>query len=73
MVQEVKTEDWRILDINHQDNMVILVTSSKPTVKRYGAPATIDKAEISNDSLMIYCEDGVTWRINISDGARRKV
>ena len=42
----MQTTDWRILDINHQDNMVVLVSGTSPTVKRYGTPSAIDKAEI---------------------------
>jgi hypothetical protein len=68
----MQTTDWRILDINHQDNMVV-VSGSSPTVKRYGAPSAIDKAEIELGHLIVYCEDGVNWSINIADGSRRKV
>ena len=65
--------DWRILDINHQDNMVVLVSGTSPTVKRYGTPSAIDKAEIVQGHLLVNCEDGVIWSINIADGSRRKV
>lgn len=63
---------WRVLDINHQDNMVVLVSSASPTVKRYGAPSSIERAEVVHEHLLIYCEDGVCWSVNIADGSRRK-
>ena len=69
----MQTTEWRILDINHQDNMVVLVSGTSPTVKRYGTPSAIDKAEIELGHLIVYCEDGVNWSINIADGSRRKV
>jgi len=55
----MQTTDWRILDINHQDNMVVLVSGSSPTVKRHGTPSAIDKAEILQGNLLVKCEDGV--------------
>ena len=64
-------DSWRILDINHQDNMVVLVSSDSPTVKRYGTPTAIDKAEIVGDHLIVHCDD-VMRSINIADGSRRK-
>jgi hypothetical protein len=73
MQEDLALSTWRILDINHQDNMVVLVSASSPTVKHYSAPSTIDRAEVLHDSLNIYCEDGVAWSIRISDGSRRKL
>ncbi len=69
-VQNLHT--WRVLDINHQDNMVVLVSSDSPIVKRYGAPNTIAHVEVVMEHLHIQCEDGVCWCINILDGSRRK-
>lgn len=73
MQEDLALSTWRILDINHQDNMVVLVSASSPTVKRYGAPSPIERAEVKEDTLCIHCEDGVTWSIQISDGSRRKL
>jgi hypothetical protein len=53
--------------------MVVLVSGTSPTVKRYGTPSAIDKAEIVQGHLLVNCEDGVNWSINIADGSRRKV
>jgi hypothetical protein len=35
-------DEWQILDINHDENMVVLVSSTTPTVKRYGVPNRIE-------------------------------
>jgi len=64
---------WRILDIDHDKNTVILVSSSTPTVKRYSVPTPIQWAEVEEQVLRVYCEDLVTWEIQVSDGARRKL
>jgi hypothetical protein len=72
-VMKVTDSVWRILDINHQENMVVLVSGTSPTVKRYGTPSAIDKVEIELGHLIVYCEDGVNWSINIADGSRRKL
>ena len=65
-------QTWRILDINHQDNMVVLVSNASPTIKRFGAPSPIANAEVVMEQLHIHCDDGVSWCIQISDGARKK-
>jgi len=39
-------QTWRILDINHQENMVVLVSSASPTIKRFGAPSPIANAKV---------------------------
>ena len=64
---------WRILDIDHDKNTVILVSSSTPTVKRYSVPTPIQWAEVDEQVLRVYCEDLVAWESQVSDGARRKL
>ena len=64
---------WRILDIDHDKNTVILVSSSTPTVKRYSVPHNIEWAEVDGEQLRVYCEALVAWEIRIMDGARRKL
>jgi hypothetical protein len=66
-------DEWRILDINHDEKKVVLVSSTSPTVKRYGVPNKIEWAEVDGQTLRVYCEDLVTWEVNIADGARRKL
>ena len=66
-------DQWRILDINHGENMVVLVSSTTPTVKRYGVPNRIEWAEVAGEHLRVYCEAFVAWEIRIVDGARRKL
>ena len=64
---------WRILDIDHDKRMVALISSSTPTVKRFGVPNPIQWAEVVDQRLCVYCEDRVAWEIQIADGARRKL
>lgn len=64
---------WQILDIDHDKRMVVLISKSFPTVKRFGVPNPIQWAEVSGQVLRVYCEDLVAWEIEISDGARRKL
>lgn len=64
---------WSILDIDHDKNTVILVSSSTPTVKRYSVPTPIQWAEVNEQVLRVYCEDLVAWEIQVADGARRKL
>jgi hypothetical protein len=66
-------DQWKILDINHDENMVVLVSSTTPTVKRYGVPNNIEWAEVDGEHLRVYCEALVAWEIKIADGARRKL
>jgi hypothetical protein len=66
-------DKWRVLDINHDENMVVLVSSTTPTVKRYGVPNRIEWAEVDGGHLRVYCEALVAWEIRIADGARRKL
>jgi hypothetical protein len=66
-------DEWRILDINHDENMVVLVSSTTPTVKRYGVPNRIEWAEVDGEHLRVYCEVLAAWEIKIADGARRKL
>ena len=66
-------DQWRILDINHGENRVVLVSSTTPTVKRYGVPNSIEWAEVAGEHLRVYCEAFVAWEIRIVDGARRKL
>ncbi len=66
-------EEWRILDIDHEKNMVVLVSSKSPTVKRYGLPNSIEWAEVAGEHLRVYCQTFVAWEIKIADGARRKL
>lgn len=66
-------DKWRILDINHDENKVVLVSSTNPTVKRYGVPNNIEWAEVEGEYLRIYCEALVVWKIKIADGSRRKL
>ncbi len=70
---EVTPHVWRILDIDHDKNTVILVSSSTPTVKRYSVPTLIQWAEVNEQVLRVYCEELVAWEIQVSDGARRKL
>lgn len=72
MVTQNAIQTWRILDINHQENMVVLVSSASPTIKRFGAPSPIANAEVVMEQLHIHCDDGVVWCIQISDGSRKK-
>jgi hypothetical protein len=64
---------WRVLDINHDESMVVLISSTTPTVKRYGVPNRIEWAEVDGQHLRVYCEALVAWEIKIADGARRKL
>jgi hypothetical protein len=64
---------WRILDIDHDKNTVILVSSSTPTVKRYSVPTPIQWADVDEQVLRVYCEDLAAWEIQVSDGARRRL
>jgi hypothetical protein len=64
---------WRVLDIDHDKNTVILVSSSTPTVKRYSVPTPIQWAQVDDQVLRVYCETLVLWEIQVSDGARRKL
>jgi hypothetical protein len=66
-------DQWKILDINHDENMVVLVSSTTPTVKRYGVPNNIEWAEVDGEHLRVHCEALVAWEIKIADGARRKL
>jgi hypothetical protein len=66
-------DEWRILDIDHEKNMVVLVSNKSPTVKRYGVPNNIEWAEVDGEHLRVYCEALVAWEIRIVDGARRKL
>jgi hypothetical protein len=66
-------DQWQILDINHDENMVVLVSSTNPTVKRYAVPNNIEWAEVAGEHLRVYCDALVAWEIKISDGARRKL
>ena len=66
-------DHWRILDINHGENRVVLVSSTTPTVKRYGVPNRIEWAEVAGAHLRVYCEAFVAWEIRITDGARKKI
>jgi hypothetical protein len=66
-------DEWRILDINHDENMVVLVSSTTPTVKRYGVPNRIEWAEVAGEHLRVYCEALVAWEIKIVDGGSRKL
>ena len=66
-------DEWQILDINHDENMVVLVSSTTPTVKRYGVPNRVEWAEVAGEHLRVYCEALVAWEIKIADGARRKL
>ena len=66
-------DQWRILDINHGENRVVLVSSTTPTVKRYGVPNSIEWAEVAGEHLRVYCEAFVAWEIRIVDGARKKI
>lgn len=70
---EINASDWKILDIDHDKRMVVLVSSSTPTVKRYSVPSPIQWAEVNEQVLRVYCEDFVAWEIQVSDGARRKL
>jgi hypothetical protein len=53
--------------------MVVLVSSTTPTVKRYGLPNRVEWAEVDGQHLRVYCEALVAWEIKIADGARRKL
>ena len=64
---------WQILDIDHDKKMVIFVSSTNPTVKRYSVPTPIQWAEVVDQVLRVYCEDLVAWEIQVSDGTRRKL
>jgi hypothetical protein len=66
-------DQWKILDINHDENMVVLVSSTSPTVKRYAVPTNIEWAEVDGEHLRVYCEALLGWEIRIADGARRKL
>jgi hypothetical protein len=66
-------EEWQILDINHEENKVVLVSNKSPTVKRYGVPNNIEWAEVDGEHLRVYCEALVAWEIRIVDGARREL
>jgi hypothetical protein len=66
-------EEWRILDINHDKNMVVLVSNKSPTIKRYGVPHNIEWAQVVGEHLRVYCQTFVAWEIKIADGARRKL
>lgn len=70
---EIHAYDWKIMDIDHDKRMVVLVSSSTPTVKRFGVPSAIERAEVNGPVLRIYCEDLVAWEVQVSDGARRKL
>jgi hypothetical protein len=70
---EMNEHVWQILDIDHDKRMVALISTSSPTVKRFGVPHPIQWAEVLDQVLCIYCEDFVAWHIQISDGARRKL
>jgi hypothetical protein len=61
---------WQILDINHDENMVVLVSSTTPTVKRYAVPNRIEWAKVNEEHLRVYCEALVAWELKIADGAR---
>lgn len=65
--------DWRVVEINRLEDMVTLVSSATPTIKRFGAPTPIDRCEVVDDHLLLYCKDGVVWSIKIEDGSRRKL
>ena len=65
--------EWQILDINHDENKVVLVSSKSPTVKRYGVPNNIEWAKVDGEHLRVYCESLVTWEIKIANGSRRKL
>jgi hypothetical protein len=69
----MNSDEWRILDINHDENKVVLVSSKSPTVKRYAVPNNIEWAEVAGEHLRVYCEALVAWEIKIADGARRKL
>ena len=66
-------DQWRILDINHDEKKVVLVSSTTPTVKRYGVPNNIEWAEVDGDHLRVYCEAMVDWEIKIVNGERRRL
>lgn len=52
--------------------MVVLVSSSTPTIKRYSAVSPIEHALVDDGVLYVHCEDGVNWVIDISNGSRKK-
>jgi hypothetical protein len=49
-------DQWQILDINRDENMVVLVSSTTPTVKRYAVPNRIEWAKVAGQHLRVYCE-----------------
>jgi len=65
--------EWRILDINYDENKVVLVSNKSPTVKRYSVPNSVEWAEVDGETLRVYCEAFVAWEIKIANGARRKI
>ena len=62
-----------MVGVSEAGDAVLLVSSTTPTVKRYGVPNRIEWAEVAGDHLRVYCEALVAWEIRIVDGARRKL
>ena len=47
-------DQCKIQDTNHDENMVVLVSSTNPSVMRYAVPNRIDWAEVDGEHLSIY-------------------
>ena len=72
-VQPLNNNTWRVEEVSHKDNMVVLVSDYSPTIRRFGVPEAIDRVRLDGDFLIVSCCSGVHWQIRISDGSRRKV
>ena len=71
MPSRTPKNQWRILDINHEEGVVVLVLTDYPNVKRFNVMEGIIRAKIEGNCLIVYCENDYVWSINIDNGSRR--
>lgn len=68
-----KPSGWRVHSIMAEENMVYLVHDDSPVIKKYGLPEIICNAEVQGDYVLVTCVNDSVWKIEISDGSRRKL